>query len=133
PGGAKIHLRLLFLSRFRILVSGSEKHFIFPWPEEPAGCLSYSRRDAVDVSRGEIQNVNLVERIIRLAFALKDERLAIGREITFTAATSFEDKLSDVGEESGLLFVRFGLGLDMNETEAKGEKEQSGEIEFHEM
>ena len=112
---------------------GSEKHFVFPRTEECAGRLSCSRRDAVDVSRGEIQSVDLVEGIVGFALTFKDERLAIGREITFSAATPLEDELSDVGKESGLVFVLFGPCVHANEAEAEREKEQSCEIELHEM
>jgi hypothetical protein len=81
----------LFLPRFRIQVRGSEKHFVGAWAEESAGRFSYSGRDAVDVPRGEIQDVDLVEGIVGFTLAFKNERLAIGREIALSAATSFED------------------------------------------
>ena len=57
------------------------------------------------VAAFEIEEVDLVERILRLAFALEDERLAVRREITFATAFALEDELACVGDE-----LRFGRG-----------------------
>ncbi len=110
---------------------GSEEHFIFPRPEERAGRLSHSGRNAASVSRGEIQRVDLVERIVRFALALKDERLAIGREITFPAAPPLEDELPGVGEEPRLVFGLLRHRVPPNEAEADRKKKRSGEMEIH--
>jgi hypothetical protein len=51
------------------------------------------------VATFEVENVNLVKRIVRFAFALKNERLALGRKISFATAPALEGKLADIGEE----------------------------------
>ena len=50
--------------------------------------------------RGEIEEIDLVERIARLALALKNQRLAIGRKIALPAPFTLESQLPDVRQEA---------------------------------
>jgi len=53
----------------------------------------------VAIAGFKVEDVNLVKRVVRFAFALKDQRFAVGREITFAAAPSFKGELADVRQE----------------------------------
>jgi hypothetical protein len=53
---------------------------------------------------------------------LKDQLLAVTREIPFSTSLTFEAQLPDIGEELSLLFVHFGWYLHTAETEPKREK-----------
>src|SRR5438477_12764350 len=85
----------------------------------------------MDVSGGQIENVDLIERVVLFPLAFKDQLLAVGGEIPFSAPASFEDELSHICEESSLILIRFCLDLWGRETNAEREKEQSGEVQFH--
>ena len=74
----------------------------------------------------------MVERIIRFAFALKDDRLAVWRKIAFATAMPVENELSDIGKKLCFLLGRVGFSADLDTAEAEREKEQSWEFEFHE-
>ena len=54
-----------------------EEHFIAARTKESARCLAGAGRDAVTVAAFEIEEIDLVEGILGLAFALEDERLAV--------------------------------------------------------
>ena len=63
------------------------------------------------VAGREVEQVDLEERIARLALALKDEALAVGAEIAFSGAFAGEGKLPHAGEERRLgIAPRVGLG-----------------------
>ena len=61
-----------------------------------------SRRDAGRVAGFEIERVNLVERIVSLAFTLKDQLGAVGAKVAFAAAPTLEGELPDAGEKRAL-------------------------------
>ena len=79
----------------------------------------------------QIEHVNLVERIPRLSFALKDQRLAIRGEITLAAPPAFEDELPRVGEKA-----RFGQSIAVR-SESGGvgcnQSHQRDEMQIHEL
>jgi hypothetical protein len=50
----------------------------------------------------EIQQVDLIERIVGFAFALEDERLPVRCEVAFAAAFALESQLANVRKETGL-------------------------------
>ncbi len=54
------------------------------------------------IHREQIEQIDLVKRIVLVALALEDQQIAIGMEITFTAALAFVDELAGVVEK--LLF-----------------------------
>src|SRR5437879_3311222 len=86
--------------------------------EKGAGGLANARRNAVAIATLQIQNVNLVKRIARLAFALENEAIAIGRKITLTTAAAIENKLTGIGEESS-----FGQEIGIRSPQGWDEKE----------
>ena len=43
----------------------------------------------------EIEHVDLIERVARLALALEDEPLAVGRPVAFAGAASFDGQAAD--------------------------------------
>ena len=88
--GAEIEFGLLLLARVWIEVCGREEHFIALRPKESARRLARSWRDALRVARFQVEHVDLVEWIVRLPLALKDQRLAVRREVTFAAAFPFK-------------------------------------------
>src|SRR6266536_2368749 len=58
------------------------------------------------VPRFQIENINLIKRIFRLSFALKNQRLAVRGKITFAAAAAFESELAEIRKEP-----RFAVGM----------------------
>src|SRR5262245_6344069 len=89
----------------------SEEHVFSARAEKGASGLADTRRDSVNITGREIKDVNLIKRISRFAFALKDQRLAVGRKIAFTAATAFVNQLPNVREELRFVaLIGFGCG-----------------------
>src|SRR4051794_29648896 len=76
--GAEVELDLLFGNGVRIEVSGGEKDLIRAGPEERAGGFTNAGGNSRGLAGFEIQDIDLVKRISRLAFALEDERFAVG-------------------------------------------------------
>ena len=64
-------------------MGGREQDLIASGAEERAGGLAVAGRDALAVAGLEVEGVDLVERIRRLALALEHHALAVGREIAF--------------------------------------------------
>ena len=56
-------------------------------------------RDSLDVSRFAVHEIDLVEGVARLAFALEDHLFAIAAEVPFAGAGAFEGQLPDVGDK----------------------------------
>src|SRR6185503_4840040 len=73
--------------------------FIRVRTEKRARCFAGASRNSVAVTRCEVQDVYLEERILRFALALENQRLAIGREITFATTPAFVNQLPDIREE----------------------------------
>jgi hypothetical protein len=78
PCHAEIQLSFLLRARVWIEMRRGEKHFIAAGPEKRAGRFANAGRDAMRVAAFEIEEENLIERVLRVALALKDERLAVG-------------------------------------------------------
>ena len=91
--------------RLGIEMRRREQHAIRSRTEERAGGLADAGRNTVGVPGGEIEMVDLEERIAGFPLALEDERLAVGGEVAFTGAASLEGDLPRLGEEPG-----FGVG-----------------------
>src|SRR5581483_3470576 len=81
---AERELVVLVLLRFRIRVRRRALDLVAAGPEERARRLADARRDASGFAGGEIQHVNLIERVARLALALEDEPFAVRRPVAFT-------------------------------------------------
>ena len=62
-----------------------------------------ARRNAARIARFEIQNIDLVERVARFPFGLKNELLTVRRKISFAAAPAFENELARIGDEARFL------------------------------
>jgi len=75
---------------------GSEEDFVAVRTEKGAGGLAAAWRHAIAVAGFEVEKVNLVEWVARLAFALENKRFAVGREIAFAAAPAFKCELADL-------------------------------------
>ena len=56
----------------------------------------------VDVAAGHVHQVDLIERIARLALALKDELTAVLRPVAFAGPAAFDGEPADPGEEVAL-------------------------------
>jgi hypothetical protein len=100
---AKFQLRFLFCRGFRIGMGRSEQDAISPRLEKSAGRFPRARRDARRLARFQVENVLLVKRIFRFAFALENQLLPVRRKITFTAPLPFKDELARVRQEPFLL------------------------------
>src|SRR5687768_3035594 len=85
----------------------------------------------MNISRRQIEDVDLVKRIVGLAFALKDQRLSIRRKISFAAALSLEDQLADIREELGFVFTLRSVNTDLEQTEAYRKQSERDELKFH--
>ena len=72
----------------------------------------------------EIESVDLVKGISRLALALEDESVAIGRKIAFTAAPAFQDQLPCIRKEPRLLrgIIRGACQRPTDNGKEKGQK-----------
>jgi hypothetical protein len=65
--------------------------------EEGAGGFARAGRDAMTVAGFQVEQVDLIERIARFAFALKDEGATIMRKIAFPTPPAFKGELTNVG------------------------------------
>src|SRR5205814_3701573 len=79
-------LCLLQRLRFRIGVRRRELDLVAARAEERARRLADAGRDAFALAAREIEDVDLIERILRLALALEHEALAVGRPVAFARA-----------------------------------------------
>ena len=104
PTGAEVEFGFLPCLGLWIELRGGEQHFLAARAKKGASGFANARRDTVAVAGFEVQEVNLVERVARLAFALKNQGLSFGRKITFTAAPAFESELANVRQK--LRFTR---------------------------
>ena len=84
---------------------GGEQHLVGARSEEGAGRLADAGRDPVGVAGGEIEDVDLEERIAGFALALEDERLAVRGEIALAGTTAFVGELPGIGEKTPLVGV----------------------------
>src|SRR5262245_34434635 len=85
----------------------------------------------MSITRREVENVNLVKWIVRHAFALKDQRLAIGGEVSLAAPFSFEDQLASVGKELGLVAVLACIGAEIVQYQLQGRNSKHCRLKFH--
>src|SRR5262245_19800361 len=76
-----------------------EKNLVAARPEERAGRLADAGRDSSRIPVFEVESVDLVERVIRFAFALKHHRLSVRREVALPCAPAFEGELANVRKE----------------------------------
>src|SRR5882724_10581839 len=74
----------------------------------------------------EVEEINLVEGIVRFAFALEYERFAIRRKIAFATSFALKSQLSGIGQELEFPGWRWGgggpagTGGQTNQRDAKG-------------
>jgi hypothetical protein len=73
-----------------------------------AGGLTGSRRNSLRITRVQIHQIDLEERIARLAFTLEDHASSVGAEVAFAGAAAFEGELADAVYE--LRFEASGFG-----------------------
>ena len=85
-GRAERELFVLQLLRIRIRVRRRELDLVLARTEERARRLADAGRDAFGLAGREVEHVDLIERIARLALALEHETLAVGRPIAFAGA-----------------------------------------------
>jgi len=63
------------------------------------------------IARFQIEQINLVERIVRVTFALKYQRFAVGGEVPFSTSFSFKGQLPDASKKLRFLIRRAnGIG-----------------------
>ena len=98
-GISEIKLGFLFFLRLGIALGGGVDDFFTVGMNPGAGCFSVARRDSFHVAGFQIHEVDLVERIILLAFALENHFGSVRGEITFPGAFSLEGELASCGEE----------------------------------
>ena len=70
--GAKLEFGLHFCARFGIMVRRGKRHLVCAGAKKGTGGLADAGRNAVRLAGFEVEQVNLVKRIVRLAFALED-------------------------------------------------------------
>src|SRR5688572_28527620 len=78
---------------------GRKEHLISSEAEKPASSLADARRSEPCFASFHIEHIDLVKRVVRLPFALKNQRLAVGRKITLSAPRSFKRDLTRIGYE----------------------------------
>ena len=79
---------------------GAGEQNVFVVRADPrTGGLSLAGRHAAGGAGLGVHQINLVKRVVRFAFALEDQRLAIRREVAFTAPFAFEDELVDLDQK----------------------------------
>jgi hypothetical protein len=76
--------------------------------EERAGRFAHPGRDALDVTRGEIEGVDLIERVARLALALEDQALSVGCPVAFAGAPALDSQPPDARKKIPLLIPARG-------------------------
>src|SRR6185503_20264199 len=87
-----------------------EQDLVAAGTEEGAGRLAVTRRDALGVAGRQVERVDLIEGVARLALALKDQPLAVGRPVALTSAATFDRQPPDAGQEITLpVLGRAGL------------------------
>ena len=79
-----------------------EQNFVALRTKKPASGFACPWRHPPALTRFKVEDVNLVKGIVRLPFALENQRPSVGRKITFAAAPALEGQWANVGEEPGL-------------------------------
>src|SRR5216684_875754 len=77
--------------------------------EKCAGGLAQAGRNAFGVAGRQIEHVDLIEGVPRLALALTDEALAVGRPVALAGTLALDRESTDAGQEVALLIRRHGL------------------------
>ncbi len=90
---AELELGLLVRRAARVVVRRCEQDLPGSRPEKRAGGLALPRRNAPRVPGFEVELVDLVERIARLALALEHELLPVRREIALSRSLALEGQL----------------------------------------
>ncbi len=57
-------------------------------------------REPEGLSGPQVRQIDLKERVVRLALALEDQTLAISAEVTLAGSLALKGELPDVGEKS---------------------------------
>ncbi len=100
--GAELQLLVLQLLRVRIVMGGREQDVVGRRVDERARGLASAGRDPGRAAAGQVEAVNLIEGIARLALALEHQRLAVGGPVAFARAPSLHGEAPDPGEEVSL-------------------------------
>src|SRR6185295_3810997 len=100
---AEGELLVLQLLRLRIGVRRCELELVAVGTEERACGLADARRDAFGLAAPEIEDVNLIEGIARLALALKHDPLAVRRPVTLARASAFDGQAPHARQKVTLL------------------------------
>jgi len=94
-------------------------------PEECAGRLADAGRDALGVAARQIEHVDLIEGVARLALALEHEACAIRRPVALAGAFAFHRQTADAAEK--ITFLVDGRILPPNDDAGEdGCREQGG-------
>ena len=97
---AEVEFRLLFRRRLGVVVRGREDDARGAGHEKAARRFPRARRDARRFAGEQIEEVDLVKGIRRVALGLENHRVAIRREVSLAAALAVVDKLAGVREEA---------------------------------
>src|SRR2546421_4211010 len=81
-GGAKVYFGLLFDFGLRIQVGRRKQDLCRTRSKESAGGLAHAWGNSVTFARPQIEKVNLIERISRLALALENQRRAVRGKVS---------------------------------------------------
>ncbi len=96
PRRPKLQLRFLFRNRFLVFVRAREQHPITLGMDPCASRLPLAGRDAFDVAGIQVHQIDLIERVGRVPFALKHHLASVAAEIALAGAASFERQLTRV-------------------------------------
>src|SRR5262249_38792977 len=111
---------------------GGELDLVGAGPEERAGGLADAGRDALGLAGREVEHVDLVERVARLALALKDQALAVRRPVALARAAPFDGQPAHARPEVALLIARRGLRPHVTEDGEGDQRDPDRErSEFH--
>src|SRR5207253_3986779 len=106
---AKGELVLLQLLRFWISMCRRKLDLVAVRPEEAARGLADAGRDALGFAGGQIEYVNLIEGILRLALALKDHPLSVGRPVAFPGTSALDREAADACQKVAFLVLHSAL------------------------
>ena len=133
-GLAKLKFFLLLISCSGVFVGRGIEYFLAFGMHPRAGGLAMTLGDLLDITRFQIHDKDLKERVLGVALTLKDELGSISIVVAFARTFAGKGDLADIAEECPFRFL--GRLCPRGGSEAGGETEQGeteqGETGFHE-
>src|SRR5262249_21377837 len=100
PAGTLGQFFLLFGPGLRIGVGRCKEYLVGLWMDPGAGGFADAGRHTRGISGLQIQQVNLIKRIVRFTFTLKNHAFAVGTKIALASAPSGKGELVCPGQQA---------------------------------